>query len=552
MQPIESYSVPRRALDVEDYIDVLRRHKGWIFGPFLLTLVASVVGVYVWPDSYDSAAVVSIKPQQVPEQMVRAAVNQDMVDRINALSQQVLSRNELTNLIRNLNLYQRERNRMPLEDVLEIMRKSIHLTPMNPIVGSRNVPAFQVSFSYNNRFDAQKVVSSLVSKFIDENIKTRDRATYQTEDFLRGQTENAKKRLDDIDQKITEFRLAHPGALPDQLQSSLTQMNAVQTNMLAMSNAVSRSSAEKMQLETQLRVFRDQVVALNRDSKVVAAKAVPQKSQKVLEAERQLEQLELQLASLRKQFTENYPQVRQMKGYVDTARQHLDQVRADDEAAKQVAGSAPEDPTANIQAQREIRNYEGAIVQIESQIKAKDLEVAGLERQVKQMTDQLTMLNARVQAMPVGDQAFNDLIREQNLAKEEYMKMNQNLTAARVAVDMEGRKQGETLELLDSATLPVDPTAPNRPMVISVGAGLGLVLGIVLAGAREMKDTSLKNLKDVRAYTQLAILGSVPLLENDFVVRRRRRIAWLGWTVACLTAALVMAGSIVYYYATKA
>ena len=70
-------------------------------------------------------------------------------------------------------------------------------------------------------------------------------------------------------------------------------------------------------------------------------------------------------------------------------------------------------------------------------------------------------------------------------------------------------------------------------MIISIGAGIGLLLGIVIAGAREMKDTSLKNLKDVRAYTQMAILGSIPLLENDFVVRRRKRLAWLGWTTAC-------------------
>src|ERR1700749_2113200 len=116
---------------------------------------------------------------------------------------------------------------------------------------------------------------------------------------------------------------------------------------------------------------------------------------------------------------------------------------------------------------------------------------------------------------------------------------------------MEGRKQGETLELLDSPTLPINPTQPKRPMIISIGAGLGLLLGSVIAGASEMKDTSLKNLKDVRAYTQMAILGSVPLLENDFVVRRRRRLAWLGWTTACLAAAVLMSGSIVYYMATK-
>jgi hypothetical protein len=116
---------------------------------------------------------------------------------------------------------------------------------------------------------------------------------------------------------------------------------------------------------------------------------------------------------------------------------------------------------------------------------------------------------------------------------------------------MEERKQGEMLELLDPASLPITPTEPKRPLVVSIGAGLGLLLGIVFAGAREMKDTSLKNLKDVRAYTQMAILGSIPLLENDFVVRRRRRLNWLGWTTACLAAVVIISGSIVYYYVTK-
>jgi hypothetical protein len=84
-----------------------------------------------------------------------------------------------------------------------------------------------------------------------------------------------------------------------------------------------------------------------------------------------------------------------------------------------------------------------------------------------------------------------------------------------------------------------------------VGMGVGLFLGFALAGAREMKDTSLKNLKDVRAYTQLPILGSVPLLENDLVVKRRRRIAWLGWSIACMAGIAMMSGSVIYYFATR-
>ena len=130
--------------------------------------------------------------------------------------------------------------------------------------------------------------------------------------------------------------------------------------------------------------------------------------------------------------------------------------------------------------------------------------------------------------------------------------LDSKLQRAGIAQDMEGRKQGETLELLDPASLPTEPTEPNRPIVISVGAAMGLLLGIAIAGGREMKDTALKNLKDVRAYTQMPILGSVPLLENDFVVRRRRRLAWLGWTTACLAAAVIISGSVVYYYVTRA
>src|SRR5579862_6771831 len=125
MQPTENYTTPRRALDVEDYIDIVRRHKGWIFGPFLFTLVASVVGAYLWPDSYVSQAVVKIVPQQVPENMVQSAVNQQMADRINSMSQTILSRTTLTTIINNFGLYQRERSRTTIEDVIEEMKRNI-------------------------------------------------------------------------------------------------------------------------------------------------------------------------------------------------------------------------------------------------------------------------------------------------------------------------------------------------------------------------------------------------------------------------------------------
>ena len=168
MQPTENFSVPRRALDVEDYIDILRRHKGWIFGPFLLTLVASVVGVYLWPDSYESVAVVKIVPQQVPQNMVQSSITQDMTDRITSMATTVLSRNVLTTIINNFDLYPRERKRLPMEDVVEnMMHEDVHINPDHGRGSNgRTVPAFTVQFSYENRLLANKVVQDLVARFI--------------------------------------------------------------------------------------------------------------------------------------------------------------------------------------------------------------------------------------------------------------------------------------------------------------------------------------------------------------------------------------------------
>lgn len=83
-----------------------------------------------------------------------------------------------------------------------------------------------------------------------------------------------------------------------------------------------------------------------------------------------------------------------------------------------------------------------------------------------------------------------------------------------------------------------------------MGTLIGLAAGLFLAGGREVKDTSLKNLKDVRAYTGLPVLGSVPLVENDLLVQRKRRLTWVAWSGACIVGFLMMLGS-VYYYFTK-
>ncbi len=201
---------------------------------------------------------------------------------------------------------------------------------------------------------------------------------------------------------------------------------------------------------------------------------------------------------------------------------------------------------------RERLDGQAAVDAIQSQIKAVGLEETQSTRELASVNSALRSYQAKVQAAPAGEMEYSSLIQDEKLARQKYEDMEGKLHKSSVSMDLERRKQGESLELLDSPSLPMEPSAPKRAMIIPVGLVAGLMLGIVLVALREVRDTSLKNLKDARLYTQLSILGSIPLLENDVVVQRRKQVMWVGWATATIFGLAVIAGSVAHYYLSKA
>jgi hypothetical protein len=165
--------------------------------------------------------------------------------------------------------------------------------------------------------------------------------------------------------------------------------------------------------------------------------------------------------------------------------------------------------------------------------------------------ERIRVMQGRLEASPAAQQEYVQLMRDRKLVEERYNELATKANVSAMATDLENRKQSETLEILEQPIMPSDPYAPNRQLIILGGLFAGLAIGVALASGRELKDTSLKNLKDVRAYTKLTVLGSIPLLENDFIVRRRRRLGWLAWAASFLLGVLLMAGAVVYYYTAQ-
>src|SRR5437016_9316486 len=202
-------SVPRRALDVEDYVDILRRHWTWIIGPTFAGLVIAVVVAFLWPDTYLSYAVMRIMPSQVSDRIVPTNFNLHMQDRLATMQQDVTSRSKLIDMIKKFNLYPSEQAKRPLEDIVEDMRLNIHIDPVESKGAQQQQKptgsAFRIAFQYHEKHEAQKVVQEMVNSFTTQNIIDRRNKSRITTEFLGEEVKTAKANLDSIENQLIAF-----------------------------------------------------------------------------------------------------------------------------------------------------------------------------------------------------------------------------------------------------------------------------------------------------------------------------------------------------------
>ncbi|MCZ2152678.1 MAG: hypothetical protein LC114_02065 [Bryobacterales bacterium] len=540
----DSYNITRRPLDVADYFDIARRHVNWVLAPSFVALVIAVIVAYMWPDTYISQASMRIAPPQVPQTLIPTGASSQMITRFNSIQQEVLSRDGLIEIIRSLNLYPDEVKKKPMEDVVETMRKAIRIDQIALPGGSTRDEsvAFSITYAYHDKYTAQRVVRDVVEKFIRLTNQGQFDRSSSTTQFLDDQVNDAKAELDRIEGALTQFRLANQGRLPDQVSSNLAQQRAYQTSLEAVSDRISRYGSEKLYLESQLAVMKEQ--AKRTRATPEASIKTRAKSERLMQTERELLQMESGLSALLERYTESHPDVRRLRSQIEILKKTRDDLVKEEAAAETAKASQPQpkdaapiDPTA----ERQIAEMEARIQAI----------TAAVERETQQQTKLQQLVSnytSRIEASPIMEQDYARLTRDYDLAKARYDDLNRRRSVSEMQTSLENRKQSELLVMLDQPSLPQKPSEPNRLIIVGAGLGMGIFFGICLAGVRELKDASLKNLKDVRLYSNLPVLGSVPLLENDSIVRRKRRITFLSWATAIFLGVGAMSASMYHYY----
>jgi protein tyrosine kinase modulator len=545
----ETAPAGRRQLELDDYVAILRRNRTWILAPFFVALVASVVIAFLWPDTYVSIATIRVAPPQVPESFVPANTSQDIQGRVDALVQLILNRATLTNIINTHGLYKKKLARMPMDDVIEDMKRNdVQVIPVRQALNAgqretQQYPAFEIRFAYSERFTAQKVTADLVARFLEENVREVSQQAVSTTQFLQDQWQESRKKLDELEQKLSVFRAQNIGRLPEEQQNNYQQLTAMQAEKLNLNMSMNRVNQERLLYENQLRIYRGQLAALHNPN---TPEQAAEQSSKLDDKNHEIAAYEDALSTARERYKESYPDVQRLLNLLAAAHRQRDGILA--ENAKPGA-AAPHPPSA--QFLREQRDLEAEAQRTQGLIQAKDVEMEDYRKQSAQVDGTIRNYEARIQSTPVGIREYDELIRDRDLAKQQYESLDHRLNSSQMSTALENRQQGERLEQLDPPSLPQTPVKPKRPLMISIGAALGLVAGLCLAGWKEARTHAVHTVKEIRAYSPVAILGDIPLFERRNSARRRRRRQWLAWSAACLAGLALIASSVTYYYATK-
>ncbi len=543
--------ITRRSLDPQDYGNILRRSKGWIAGPMFAALVVSVVVAFLWPDTYISTATIRVAPPQVPESFVPANTSQDVQGRVNALVQLILNRATLTNIINTHGLYKRKLARMPLDDVIEEMKQNdIQVLPVRQSLNAgqretQQYPAFEIRFAYSERFTAQKVATDLVARFLEENVREVSQQTVSTTQFLQDRWEESKKKLDEVEQRLSVFRAQNIGRMPEEQQNNYQQLTALQAQKLNLNMALNRVNQERLLYENQLRIYSDQLASL-KDPNAPERAAQPS-DDKPSEQDREIAQYEDSLATARERYKENHPDVQRLVNLLRAAR-------AQRQAAVKPEPGKPDHPAPrqpSPQFLREQRELEADVERTKGLLLAKGVEMEDYRKQSSQLDGIVRNYESRIESTPVGIREYDELIRDRDLAKKDYEDLDRRVNSSAMSTALQNRQQGERLEQLDPPSLPQTPARPKRLLMVAVGTGLGALLGLCLAGLRELRTGALRSVKDVVAYSELPVLGSIPLFEGRVVARRRRRVVWLKWAATSLAGVAIMSASVAHYYLSR-
>jgi len=553
---------------IQDYLAIVSRRKVAIISTGLVVFLMGLITALVWPPTFKSSATILIKEQEIPTELVRSTVTSFAAQRIQTISQRVMTRPNLMEIIEKYNLYGDERKRYTTEEVLEEMREDIGLEMisadvMDPRTGRPGVAtiAFTLSFLNSGPGAAQKVAGELTSLFLAENLKNRKDKAAETYTFLTDETEKLEQRIAESGKQLAEFKEKHANSLPEMTTMNLSMLNRTESELDSVEAELRALKERKFYLESQL----SQINPLTNMRSATG--------ESILDPSSRLKALESEYASLSARYSSEHPDIVKIKREIDGLRIQTGQSASAQEQAINLTkkrseyGALEKKYSANhpdvIKLKAEIAVIEKSIAaqpaQPETQVMASNpdnpayisaqTQLKTIETEIHSNTSRKERLDKKVRELeeniaksPQIEKEYSVLAREQQSALARFQDIKARQMEAEIGQQLEKESKGESFVLIDPAQFPEKPVKPNRIAIVFLSLIFSMAAGLGVAIAKEAMDGSVRGVSGVTKMLTAAPLAVIPIIYNTYDLRRKLRInrIVLGSVVGSVVAVLLL------------
>ena len=557
-----------QTLDFSDYIGAFKRRRGAILLIASLVFLLGLLAALLWPPTYKSNATILIKEQDIPADLVRSTVTSYAAQRIQAISQRVMARPNLMEIIDKYDLYADDRERLTTEEIIEEMRDSVGLElidaeVVDPRTGRPTAAtiAFSLSFSGENPEQVQKVVNELMSLFLKENLTERSEKASETLTFLTAESERLAKGIAGLEEKMATFKEQHINELPELSQLNLqmmdrterelsdtdTQIRSLEERKVYLSGQLAQlkpfGSDASLDPSTRLQALRTQYFALVARYSADHPDVIRMKREiEGLEIEtgdvdssaaqmQQLEALRGELATLRKKYSKDHPDVVKLERQIE-ALEKAPKPRTSKSTLARAAADNPDNP---------------AYITLQSQIEAADGEIRSLKIKKTGLKEKMADYEDRLIKAPQVEREYSVLSRDLQNETARYQEVRAKQMQAEIAQQLEQQSKGERFVIVEPPILPEEPVSPNRPAIIFLSLVLAMGMGIGYAAVAESLDDSVRGAKSIAMTVGSAPLAVIPYLHNDAEVSKNKR-SFATRTAAAVVAIILVISALHFFW----
>jgi protein tyrosine kinase modulator len=461
------------------------RRRVWFLVPVFLALAVAAALIYWLPPTYQASTLVMVERQKVPSDYVKATITTSMDDRIRTSEPQVNNRETLERVIRELDLFPRERRTAGMESALVLARKDLRLRTQGDIL-------FSIFFEYTDPVKAAAAANRIADIFIQQNLQLRENQAEGTSSFLETELDQTRRRLEAQEAKIAAFKRQYMGELPEQSETNLRTVEQLQSKLEINMDAMDK--AEQRKLYVQGQIAQGRTAAQTAAQAAAAQRAAAATGPKVPS---RLEQARSELAGLLAQYTESHPEV--IRKRQEIAR--LEQMEKGEIEVSAAPAAAPAAPEADPVLAAELRGVE--------------MEIVSLAHERDRILGDISQVQARLANVPAVEQQLISLTRDYDNIQKSYDSLLSKRLDSKLYENLEKSRQGEQFRILEKAIPPGEPSSPNKLVLLALGLAGGVVVGLAAAMLREQTDSTFADADSLQAaFPGVPVLAAIPLLDG--------------------------------------